>query len=111
MSEQYRKNVQALCDRLSIKNPIDEEDLTIAAVSFEIDGNWVRIEGTDMNRAGRLFFQSIYCCVPGARERIIAIVLRSASDFFAKNWMDAEEVGRPMLVALKKATYVTFDWK
>jgi uncharacterized protein involved in tellurium resistance len=109
----YRENVQALCDRLGISNDpkIREEDLEISAVNFEIDGEWQRIEGTEWNRAGRLFFQSIYCRVPGARELVIGLVLKSAGEFFAENWDDAEKAGRSMLIAFKKARYVMFEWK
>ncbi len=42
----YRENVRLMCARNGIKNPIGEEDLTVLAVSFLVDGNWVRVDGT-----------------------------------------------------------------
>ncbi len=106
----YRENVQALCEKLGIPNPIREEDLLISAISFYIEDEPLRIEGTEMNRAGRLFFQQLSqgvvdFHVPQPWD------IAAAEKFFAENWIDAETVGRPMLVAFKKANVIEYHHK
>ena len=112
MSEQYRKNVQTLCDALSIQNPIDEADLSVEAISFYVEGSETRIEGTTMNCAGRLFFQNRFEAQKYKGSLGITAPFRlSAADFFAENWRDAEEKGRAMLIAFKKASRFKIHWK
>ena len=110
----YLGNVQAMCDKMGIPNPIREKDLRIAAICFKTDQGWIRIEGTRNNRAGRLFFQYYF----GDNNRIIEAedevndqVLEFAARHFAENWKDAEKAGRPMLRALKKASHFKIFWK
>lgn len=112
MSEQYLKNVQAMCDRLGLPNPINEDDLQIKSISFYTATrvNW--IEGTDMNRAGRLFFQEQMGVSRSSGPIAITESLRaSAASFFAENWHDAQEKGRKMLIAFHGASRFRIDWK
>ncbi len=106
MFEQYRKNVQRLCDGLNIENPIQEEVIWIKAISFKIKGRWKKITSTNMNRAGFLFFQDVYRIPKGDVYgfRVTATLKFAAEAFFAENWRDAEEKGRPLLTAFKQAT-------
>lgn len=106
MSEQYRKNVQALCDDLNIPNPVQEGAIWIKAISFMTKGRWKKITATDMNRAGFLFFQDIYRIPKGDvfGFRVTMTLKFAAESFFAENWRDAEEKGRPLLTAFKQAT-------
>lgn len=110
----YREEVQRECDTLGISNPIQEKDLTVAAVSFRNDGVWVRIEGTEMNRAGRLFFQAIYGGMnysPTCVRETKRYVIQAAEQYFSENWLDAEKVGRKMLIAFKRSTGFEVHWK
>lgn len=108
----YRENVQKMCDEIDIKNPIDESDLKVTGVSFKIDGRWKCFGETEMNRAGRLFFQYQYWrSTFGYMKNIPESLLEAGKEFFSENWDDAEEMGRPMLVAFKKATYLQIHWK
>lgn len=112
MSEQYRKNVQAMCDRLGLPNPIQENDIVIQAITFYSKDQEKRIEGTDMNCAGRLFFQDRL--LPNrykSRLAIDSLLIKAAQNFFAENWNDAEENGRQMLIAIKSARRYKVHWK
>ncbi|MEN9920505.1 MAG: hypothetical protein RL538_398 [Candidatus Parcubacteria bacterium] len=109
----YRENVQALCDHIGVANPIQEDVLTLEAITFHsVDSSTARIEGTDMNRAGRLFFQDY----TGGKQWIPPMKISKefheyAAQFFAENWLDAETAGRTMLTAFKNATHVEYHWK
>ena len=111
----YLENVQNLCNELGIANPIEEESLQVASVRFEISGQWEEIPGTEMNRAGRLFFQTFFprsdLVNPKDTHRNTSIVKYMAAIFFAEKWQDAETAGRPMLTALKAATKFRIFWK
>lgn len=119
----YDENVQAMCDELGIVNPIREEDLAVKAVSFLVKGDWVRIEGTNMNRAGRLFFQkwskkhhtkaSVHTWNDDLENCLISMHALNvfATKHFAGHWKDAEKQGRKMLTAFKHAQAVTVHWK
>lgn len=103
----YRDNVQKLCDELNIANPIQEEDVRVKAVELWDGSKWQMFGATDMNRAGRLFFQFFETfgrVQPGGVFLIDQKFIMLASLFFAENWDDAEKIGRPMLLALKSAT-------
>ena len=113
MSEQYRKNVQALCDRLGFPNPIREEDLIVWDVYFRVGDKEVAVMGTPWNRAGRLFLQDQLNFI-GKFSNFVEVRKsdrKKAADFFAENWLDAEEKGRQMLIAFKRATGVRIHWK
>lgn len=118
----YSENVRLMCGRNGIQNPIEEEDLTVSAVSFLVEGNWVRVDGSEMNRAGRLFFQDFVRRYPGEKATVLKNDWSSecgstlhaqvmAEKHFAENWQDAEEKGRNMLIAFKKANCITIHWK
>ena len=110
----YREKVQAMCERLGITNPIQEEDLEISAIAFKVQGNIVQISATEMNRAGRLFFQFLLGGInkwPGREEEIKPHMLSAGREYFAENWDDAEEKARPMLIAFKQASHLRIIWK
>jgi hypothetical protein len=112
MSEQYRKNVQALCERLGLPNPIREEDLMIARLSFYSRFSVIHIDATEMNRAGRLFFQERFKEQKYQGSIQLTTPLRQeAAEFFAENWQDAEEKGRKMLITIKHARHFIIKWK
>lgn len=104
----YRENVQALCDELGILNPIEERDLKIRYLRFtNPDGLDKTIEATDMNRAGRLFFQKVagsrassMTCDDELRER--------GRVFFSERWGNLHS---EMLQAFSKAACVHIGWK
>lgn len=120
----YSDRVQAMCDQLDIPNPIQEDDLRVKSLTFTIRGaGWAVIEGTDMNRAGRLFFQfhvderyahhndddsgKITQLGTAAVDRLKV----SAQEHFGEMWDDAEEKGRLMLAAFKQAIALEVHWK
>jgi hypothetical protein len=112
MSEQYRENVQKLCKRLSLSNPICEEALFIRALTFYTRDRVIRIDGTEMNRAGRLFFQERLATDKAMVSVQISTTLTEAvAEFFAENWHDADEKGRAMLIAFKQAYRFRIHWK
>jgi hypothetical protein len=113
VSEQYYRNVQALCDKLGIPNPIQEEDVKIFSLKiYQITSSVpIEIVGTEKNRASRVFLQEEF---QNAKEGLLLSAFKSkAADFFAEFWCDAEEVGRPLLVALKNplSHLVEIQWK
>jgi hypothetical protein len=111
----YRDNVAALCEKRGIENPIREEDLTVMQVCFSTGQGAICVGATDMNRAGRLFFQE-YVENDGNRTVLVKgltldLLKRLAELFFAENWADAESAGRQMLVLFKKSTMLVVEWK
>lgn len=114
MSEQYRKNVQAMCDRLGLPNPIREEDVALDRMIFYTGNTAVyTIHGTEMNRAGRMFLQEKFS---GEGYRSGNVFLSEkfsevAAIHFAELWLDAEEVGRSLVLAIKKSHMIHLNWK
>ncbi len=112
----FEQRVQAACDQLNIDNPVREEDVLASTLSFYVDGEWLKVEGTDLNKVGRLFFQLF---IPyegaGAHSTLTAISLHMAkiagSAFFGERWEDAEEKGRKLLMSFKQAEIVAVHWK
>lgn len=112
----YRDNVQNICDALGIKNPILKEDVTVVALEFKVDGQWTRVEGADMNRAGLVYFQYIFRMEykkGGSFEHqwnegilFLDLVLH-----FQDIWDDAEEMRRSLIIPLKKSEAVRVHWK
>ncbi len=112
----YRENVQQACDRIGIANPIQEKDLIVDEIVFYCEGKKTTISATDMNRAGRLFFQLHVRRIMFTQHSFLEMeplqkLQQAAVDFFAENWQDAEEKGRAMLVAFKRADGITIRWK
>lgn len=121
----YRERVQCMCDELGIENhPIKEEDLTVDYLSFVVDDEWIDIEGTDMNKAGRLFFQyhvewdgcvdAVSWCwseEPTGEVGPMPDFMKKAPAHFGEMWNDAEEKGRTLITAMKHAECVIINWK
>lgn len=116
----YRQRVQAMCTLQGIPNPIQEADLIVKTLSFRVDKKWVKIVGTDMNRAGRLFFQHCYLCslkpiASQPRKKMSGVTADGlhliGKKHFGELWDDAEEQGRSLLTAFKAADYVEVHFK
>ena len=111
----YRDRVKAICDTLGIVYPIQENDLTVAAFSFCINGNWEKTECTNRNRAGRAFFQYSVQSTKGIPDTTVINGLdrlkETAEGHFGEKWHDAEEKKRRMLIAFKQADAVRVHWK
>jgi len=112
----YRQRVQTMCDELGINNPIQEEDVKVESLSFLILGKWQPIAGTDMNRAGRLFFQNWFAqdICPGLVNEHYwddGLIRHFAETHFKELWDDAEEKGRALIIALKHSSAVRIHWK
>jgi hypothetical protein len=114
--EQYRQNVQRLCEKLGVPNPIPEEVLTIEALIFGdvpgFDGVF-RVEATDMNRAGRLFYQHILAGNGATTTRPIVwftlnpIILQQAQNFFTSElWDDCGPDKRTLVFGTKMGKHV-----
>lgn len=114
----YRDNVQALADKRSIPNPLEEKDINVGGLRFWTDDGPVTIMGTDMNRGGRLFFQEeaentprITESIPGSLDTDGAFRARAAA-FFAEVWEHEPGMGtHPVLDAIRVATKVDLYWK
>ena len=114
----YSDRVSVLCEELGIENPIREEDLDIASLTFQ-DGHLqtiLTVESTDMNRAGRLFLEW------QARhdERLLmkrnrlffAPHLKSIAQlYFGELWQDTSEMHRTLIHGIKVANCVWIKWK
>lgn len=112
----YRENVQSLCNEEGIENPIREEDLQVEKIDFYNQGDVTTVVATNMNRAGRLFFQSLvvrpdFCNTTRVSELELRRLKFGGEKFFAENWEDAEEVGRQMLIAFKTADGIVIHWR
>ena len=110
----YRDNVQAMCDRLGLPNPICEDDVKISGILFYQAGSkYIMIRGDKMNKAGRVFFQEKFSG-PDFRVNSVDISTKfkeAAALHFAELWSDAEVAGRSMLVAFKGARNLELRWK
>ncbi len=100
----FEDNLKELCEEYELKNPVREEDLWVESVSFEVDGETLWFDGTELNRGARLFFQ-VFSDEHGYSRSfgVTSLMRHAASSFFAERWEDAETTGRPVLMALKKA--------
>jgi hypothetical protein len=120
----YRDKVQALCDQRVIENPIREEDLSIALLTFYIPGDAaVCISATDMNRGGRLFFQDIIDgkSIPGlrpgtwdARRTTLELddeLKRRFAEYVSELWDDAGNGTRKLIDAVYKGYYLVITEK
>ena len=108
----YRDNVQALCDKHEIPNPIQEKDLDIAAINFMHTGTGgqIRIPATDMNRGARLFFEDIF---PHEDEEIQIddALCERVKEYFAELYSDVGEGKRPLLDAFHFSDRMRIEWK
>lgn len=108
--EQYKEHVQSLCDGLRVPNPIEEKDLKVADVLFHSDGSELQVEGTDMNRAGRLFLWHLaqehpdYIEVSEGKIRLLLTseIKRQAEEFFTDEmWNDCGSERRTLVFGVK----------
>lgn len=114
----YRNRVQVMCDTLGIPNPIQEDDLTVSGLAFFPPGGdeWIDVYGTDMNRAGRLFFQmhvdrngrEPHTTLGGEEVEELKTL---GEKHFRDMWHDAEEKDRQMLTNFKTADLIEIHWK
>lgn len=113
----YRDHVHALCSQRKIPNPIQEENLRIAALLFYDEGNgfMFAVAATEMNRAGRLFVEQALC----PRKSISSVVVSSlnriradAERFFTPElWEDCGPDKRQLVYGLKTAATVKIIYK
>ena len=116
MTTTYRDRIQKMCDRLDIANPIQEASLAVEKIRFTNQvGERTNVEASDMNRAGRLFFQHHVeqeaddtTQVHGMALHVLQLL---AKPHFKEKWDDAEEKNRTLITALKSATMVVVYWK
>jgi hypothetical protein len=90
----------------------------IAALAFTSnEGGPVVIEGTDMNRGGRLFFQgqAFYRGLASISEVAMPLdndVLTRAREYFAELWEPNPVPGkRKLLDAIRSSSHVNIIWK
>lgn len=114
----YRDNVNALAKKLGISNDpgLREEDILVAQVTFvRKDGSVANIPATDMNRAGRLFFQALATDSEEEDEWNSIIdcddkLLKAAEEYFAELWEPDPVPGkRKMLDALRNTQCVQIE--
>ena len=107
----YRDNVQTLCDKLGLPNPICEEDLEISMLTFRDNREgpgrlkFYDVEANDMNRAGRLFLQSSPAFT--SENFYLGAMRREAAEFFTPAlWDDCSSEKRPLVWGIKTCPYV-----
>jgi hypothetical protein len=105
----YRDNITELAARLGISNNpgLREVDIKIAEMYFTtLSGDTVEITATDMNRGGRMFFQSLM--ENGSNKIVIVDAFRSkAAKFFAELWEPNPVPGkRKLLDAIRASSHV-----
>ncbi len=109
----YRDNVQAAADKRNIPNPLEESDIAIASLTFWGDDGPIPIAGTDMNRAGRFFFQILAEELPRMTESLPGslecdrYLREEAAKFFAERW----ENDTPIFVAIRTSKKVDLKWR
>lgn len=118
----YKEKVSELAARLRISNDprLQEESLKVAKLVFDKDdkngGGEISIEATDMNMAGRLFFQGL----PGVDELehlmpCVVMIDREfmmlAIDYFDEKWLLTAANPPPILAAIRESYRVHIFWK
>jgi hypothetical protein len=122
----YRENVNALAQKLGISNDpgLREEDLSIAQVTFVqvshgIEIGVTNIPATNMNRGGRLFFQSLTTVTIEDEDRMFTLkcddaLREKAARYFAELWEPDPVPGKRILLdAIRdpKHTEIEIIWK
>jgi len=115
----YRENVSRLAEELGVSNDpgLREEDLKIAKLRFFNKGeDGVVIEGTSMNRGGRLFLQAAATItsdrIPCAQIPCGEPLRTRAAEYFAELWEKEPEPGRrPLLDAIRKYNFIEIFYK
>ena len=100
----YRDNVQALCDKMSLSHPIEDE-VFVSGIALEIDGtNW-EIPGSEDNLEERMFFH--YHCLVGDENSNEwgegAALFELARSHFDELWDVADNEESSLIALLKKA--------
>lgn len=109
----YRDNVSNIAKMLGINNNpgLREEDIKIAELLFKNEsGSTVSVVATEMNRAGRLYFQAR---ANGKDEIVVDSDLRrDAAEFFAELWEPNPVPGkRKLLDAIRSSISLRIVWK
>jgi len=105
----FHENVWELCERLGVRNPIREEDLTIAKMTFVTPDATHEVLATSMNRTGRLFLQS-------HADEAVGIQLQplqsEAQQFFTSTlWNDCTPQRQALIWGIKNAVLVLIERK
>lgn len=108
----YKDNVQSLCDRYGLVNPIREEDLTISRLTFcssKDPSKTHEVEATDMNRAGRLFVQFE---TDSPHTLSLESIRTKAAEFFTSElWDDCSLEKRALIFGIKMYDTVRITYK
>ena len=112
---EYHKNVQALCDEHHVSNPIQEDILTIAKLTFkkwtvgDSSATLCEVEATDLNRAGRLFLQ---VNANGLSNVWLGRIRGKALKFFTMElWADCSLEKRTLVYGIRTAERVEITYK
>lgn len=110
----YRDNVDLLAAALCVSNnpALREEDIKVQALHFKaVNGQDVTIQGTNMNRGGRLFFQAM-ATMMGDSFDITSVFCVFAQEHFAELWESNPEPGkRKLLDAIRSSAFVRIERK
>jgi hypothetical protein len=110
-----KDNVAALCRSRGLQNPVQEDCLKIARLIFKWragDGSitTLEVEGTDMNRAGRLYVEEQASGLSGVV--ISALIRARAAEFFTPElWDDCSSERRTLVYGMKTASMVEIIYK
>jgi hypothetical protein len=115
----YRQNVVKLCKQFGIPhNPIPAGTVKVMVLTFWCDGVPITIAGTDMNRAGRLYFGSLVpeedrrSYSPGSSVVLDEEMHRDMEGFFADLWNHEPGQGtHKLLDAARRAQLVEVFWE
>jgi hypothetical protein len=116
----YQDNVSALCAEFDISNPIQEDDIKISALKFgggHFQNNFLHVEGTQMNRAGRMFIQwlAYHNSLVGVNKNRLYLsqyMQTVAQFFFGDMWLEeTSQSHRPLIHGVKNSAVVEIEWK
>jgi hypothetical protein len=101
-------NIAALCENMGVRNPIREDEVKVKVVVFYFYGNKpsnskvLRVRGTDMNLAGRLFLQSK--ALGGTTIIQLKLIRPEAAEHFTSVlWDDCSPEKRTIVFGCKEA--------
>ncbi len=117
--EAYKANVQGLCDKLGVSNPIQEESLTIESVEFLGIPDFPQgfhVARSDGNRAGRLYLQNEMRGGEGGMTSPIhgstlAFKAKYARFFTPELWDDCGAGLRTLVFGMKHCTWANVKYK
>ena len=116
----YQDNVNAICAEFGITNPVQEDDVKISALRFgggHFQDEFLRVEGTKMNRAGRLFIQWLgyHNSLVGVNKNRLYFSQYTqiiAQFFFGDMWLEeTSQSHRPLIHGVKNSAMVEIEWK